>query len=161
MMTLNVDQNNYLAHGGDNIDINYSIEVQRFDDGKYKETNRVSRSSIKQSCDEILSAIHEDLYSHPGESEIEGSIRKLIEINIVIDKEELGIRAQDKSYIAISNEMMKRLRYHFEALGFVTCEMMEYMTSYDEVRNEICWRLTDKGRLYIANMYAFKKPTKA
>ena len=56
--------------------------------------------------------------------------------------------------------MIEKLRYHFEALGLINGVMMDYRDVYGLREYGLCWRLTDKGRMYIASMYAFKKPAR-
>jgi hypothetical protein len=67
---------------------------------------------------------------------------------------------EDRVNISLSEDMIKRLRHHFEALGLITGVMMDYTNRNNETGKLLCWRLTDKGRTYIANMYAFKKTVK-
>jgi Domain of unknown function (DUF4062) len=165
---LHVDASNFLAHGDDELDIHYSIEVHRYsEDDKYRyiKTDSLIDSVIFKSCDEIIVAIRDELYIHPAEIEIKNSIAKFIAKEIEIDRathrDTLGIMTQDRPYIILSDEMTKRLRHHFEALGLITGVMINYTNADDEPANGLCWRLTDKGRIYIANMYAFKKGAKA
>jgi hypothetical protein len=108
---------------------------------------------ISKSCDDILSVIKDQLYSEQSEPDVESIITNWVIGQVSAERGKFKANKEDRLVLTLHDETIKKLRYHFEALGLVT--------SQPDYRSEFSWRLTDRGRTYVANMYAFKKPAKA
>jgi Domain of unknown function (DUF4062) len=134
----------HFSHGTDWFEIHYSVSERSKDD------TIIERSSgdYKISWDDLFVKLAELIYLENHENAIRRYIEKLIKETCDIDS---------KLTVTIEPRKVEQTRYQFEALGLIEAvpkseEMMGFNQTY------IAWKFTDKGRRYISQLKAQKRP---
>jgi len=152
-----------IASGEDKIEIRYLVDTFKKIDEKRVKTG-ASQESFTITCDKLIKSLSSLLYSESTEFDIRRYLSESAERVYRKRSESNSDDSKEERHIHVSDGMVATLRFHFEALGIITTVLKKSKQSFmpshfDLDEEEVSWKLTEKGRKYIATMNAIKKPT--
>lgn len=132
-----------IAHGSDTFPIDAKIDIYSMSPRKIVETTAIVQNV---SWDELLQILTDRIYIESSEGGIANELREFVLKQFLIKRE------MDRNLVGVSidHEMVKAIRFQFEALGLIT-------TATRTESAYVCWRLTEKGRFYISRLRAIRR----